>query len=256
MSSENIGDIMSEGRNRALKALAIFAGILVYLGMIVYSGIHNYSLMTAGVPPDLLIWAVVGVIALEITAVALPIALHWWTHSALQRFATFGFYFLDLALIFLNVVLDFALNAGNTTPAWMQYYLYYGVPATPVIAGVGWSILFLLDPSQRERGMVEGLRASTREALATRIALAARSADIDEMVEHAAQHMAFDIVQATLGAPVSRRVIPGTARSVPEPVLPETPEPAQAPFVSRPTSPQEPAITMTNGTHPNGKDHA
>lgn len=254
MSSENIGDIMSEGRNRALKALAIFAGILVYLGMIVYSGIHNYSLMTAGVPPDLLIWAVVGVIALEITAVALPIALHWWTHSALQRIATFGFYFLDLALIFLNVVLDFAINAGSTPPAWMQYYLFYGVPATPVIAGLGWSILFLLDPSQRERGMVEGLRASTREALATRIALAARSADIDEMVEHAAQHMAFDIVQATLGAPVSRRVIPGTARTVNEPTSPDFPEPAPVPFVPQP--PQEPVMTTPNGIHPNGKDHA
>lgn len=255
MSSENIGDIMSEGRNRALKALAIFAGILVYLGMIIYSGIHNYSLMTAGVPPDLLIWAVVGVIALEITAVALPIALHWWTHSALQRIATFGFYFLDLALIFLNVVLDFAINAGSTPPAWMQYYLFYGVPATPVIAGLGWSILFLLDPSQRERGMVEGLRASTREALATRIALAARSADIDEMVEHAAQHMAFDIVQATLGAPVSRRVIPGTARTVNESTSQELPEPAPAPFVP-PTTPQEPALVMLTGTRPNGKDHA
>jgi hypothetical protein len=70
MSSDNIGDIMSEGRSRALKALAIFAGILVYLGMIIYSGIHNYSLMTAGVTEDLLVWAIVGVIALEITAIA------------------------------------------------------------------------------------------------------------------------------------------------------------------------------------------
>ncbi|HNB54134.1 MAG TPA: hypothetical protein PK530_19450, partial [Anaerolineales bacterium] len=134
-------------------------------------------------------------------------------------------------------------------------YLFYGVPATPVIAGLGWSILFLLDPSQRERGMVEGLRASTREALATRIALAARRADIDEMVEHAAQHIAFDIVQATLGAPVSRRVIPATAKTINEPTAQDLPEPSPTPFVP-PTPPQEPALTTSTGTHPNGKDHA
>lgn len=203
--SESVGDVMSEGRNRALKTLAIGAGILVYLGMVVYSGVHNWRLMMAGVGQEMQIWAAMGVIGLELSAVFLPIALHWWTHAPLQRFAAFAFYALDLALIFLNVVLDYAVVAGSSDiPGWLQTYLFFVVPATPVIAGLGWSILFLLDPSQRERAMIETLRASTREALGVRIAQQAKSADIAETVDLAAANMARDIVAATLGTAVSR----------------------------------------------------
>lgn len=200
---ESVGDTMSEGNSRALRTLAIIAGISVYLGMILYSAVHNWRLLTTGIAPEMVIWAGLGVVALEISALALPIAIHWWTHDPLQRMAAFGFYALYLGLIFFNVVLDYAINTGGSIPGWMEMYLFYVVPATPLIAGIGWSVLFLLDPSQKERSMIEGLRAATRQALAGRVAEAARNADLSDQVEQAASIMAGDIIRATLGASVS-----------------------------------------------------
>lgn len=203
---DNIGGTMQEAKARAIKALAVFAGMLVYIGMIGYSAVHNWRLLTAGVAPDMILWAGVGVLAIEISALALPLALHYWTHAALQRFAAFAFYGLDLALIFLNVVLDYAIvGQAAPIPAWMQMYQFYALPATPVFAGLGWSLLFLLDPSQRERGMIETLRASTREVLAARIAEAAKSADVSESVELAAAQLARDVIGSTLGVSTSYR---------------------------------------------------
>ena len=135
---------MQDGSKKAWKSLAFMSGVLVYVGMLLYSGVHNYSLMTRGVAPDMLVWAVLGVVALEISAAALPIALHFWTHAPMHRIAAFAFYAVDLGLIFLNVILDFALTSGEAMPEWMGMYLFYGVPATPVLAGLGWSILLSL----------------------------------------------------------------------------------------------------------------
>ena len=200
----DVGDVMSEAKVRALKAVAITAGLLVYAGFIVYSGVHNFTLMTAGVPPDLLIWAIVGVIGLEITAAALPLALHFWCHAPLQRIAAFIFYFVDLAIILMNVILNFALTQGNAIPEWGQLWLFYGVPATPVIAGFGWTMLFLLDPSSRQREIMEQLKASTMETLGNRIVVAASQTDITSIVEAAAERVAYDVVSKSLGAPAKK----------------------------------------------------
>jgi hypothetical protein len=178
--------------------------------MIAYSAVHNWRLMITGVAPDMALWAGLGVLALELSALALPVALHWWTHSPLQRLAAFAFYGLDLGLIFLNVILDYAVNTGaGGLPDWLLSYKFYAMPATPVFAGLGWSVLFLLDPSQRERSMIETLRASTREVLAKRIALQARSADVGESVDQAAAVLARDIVTQTLGVSLGRNAPPG-----------------------------------------------
>lgn len=220
MTTSTVGDVMQEGRNRALKTLAIGAGIVVYIGMIGYSAVHNFRLMTAGVAEDMLIWAVLGVLSLEVTALALPIALHWWCHAPLQRFAALAFYGIDLALVFINVVLDFAVvSQAETLPGWMQIYAFYAVPATPIICGLGWSLLFLLDPSQRERATRETLAASTKEVLANRIAKAAQGAEVESMVQDAARAAAWQIVTETLGVTRSLpMVIPSQAREVePEP---------------------------------------
>ena len=203
--SESVGNIMKEGQTKALKTLAIVAGMFVYLGMIAYSAVHNWRLLTAGIDPDMVMWAALGVIALEITAVFLPIAIHFWTHAPLQRIAAFAFYVLDLGLIFFNVILSYSIGTGNLAamPAWLEMYLRFVVPATPLIVGALWSLLFLLDPSAKERGTIEALKASTRAALANRIANRAKAADISEAVDQAADIYAREIISGTLGIEVS-----------------------------------------------------
>lgn len=195
----NIGNIMTKGRDAAVKSIAIGAGIIVYLGMLAYSGVHNYSVMTRGIQGDMIIWALLGVMALEVSAAALPLALHYWCYADLHRIAAFAFYAVDITLIVGNVILDNAITAGETLPAWIKIYQFYGAPIVPIIAGLGWSVLFLLDPSQKERATSETLKAATREALSVRIAEAAKGADISEAVDKAAGEMARSIIMETLG---------------------------------------------------------
>ena len=195
----NIGNIMTKGRDAAVKSIAIGAGIVVYLGMLAYSGVHNYSVMTRGIQGDMVIWALLGVVALEVSAAALPLALHYWCYADLHRIAAFAFYAVDITLIVGNVILDNAITAGETLPAWIKIYQFYGAPIVPIIAGLGWSVLFLLDPSQKERATSETLKAATREALSVRIAEAAKGADISEAVDKAAGEMARSIIMETLG---------------------------------------------------------
>ena len=196
----SVGNELQAGKNKALKSLAQLAGLIVYAGMIAYSAVHNWRLLSAGIDSSMVLWAAVGVIALELTALALPIALHHWTFGAMHRIAAFAFYGLDLVLIFTNVILDDALvSQGGDLPGWLQIYKFYALPATPVIAGLGWSLLFLLDPSQRERALTETLAAATREALAIRIAEQAKAADIAQAVDDTAAGLARDIIGQTLG---------------------------------------------------------
>lgn len=202
MNGRTVGDVMTKAKGQALKSLAVFAGVLVYAAMLAYTGVHNYTLLTAGVPEDLLLWAIVGVVALEISAAALPVALHYWTHAPLQRFIALAFYLVDLGLLWLNVVMDFARVAGDAAglPGWAGLYLAYVAPATPLVAGLGWSLLWLTDPAQQERATLEALAASTRQVLAERVAEAAKGADVEALVQAAALGMARDVVSATLGS--------------------------------------------------------
>lgn len=224
--NETVGDIFSNAKNKALKTVAIVIGLLVYLGMIVYSGIHNYTLMTKGVPPDMLIWAMLGIIGLEATAIGLPIGLHWWMHSPLQRFAGIGFYIVDLLLVFVNVVLDFAINSGGTLPSWGTIWLEYVVPATPILVGVMYSILFMLDPSQIEHQLREQFMATVRVSQMNAVINAARNDEISKMVNESGQRNADLLTRAALGYTPARPQLNGNlnGKNGHTPALPPGPQ--------------------------------
>jgi len=197
----SVGDVMSRSRKAAAKGLAILLGVVVYAAMLAYTGVHNYSLMTLGVREDMLIWALLGVFTLEISGIAFPLALHFWTFETLQKWVTLLLYGLDLMLLVLNTVLDYSLTAGTATSQlpWLQQYFAFVVPATPVISGVSWTLIFLLDPAHKQRALTEELAASTREALARKIVEAARATEVNDVVAAAARQMTQEIVRGALG---------------------------------------------------------
>lgn len=201
--ADDIMDIMERDSARTYKRIALILGMVVYGAGLVYTGMHNWQLFSQGLDEQLRMWALVGVLGLEFNAVALPLALHWWMHSGLQRAFGLFFYALDLGLLMFNVVADFALRAGGPIPGWLDAYLFIA-PATPVIALVMWAVLWLLDPEQQERAMIEQLRSASRLSLAQRIGKAAAAADIDEMVQSAADEMARNVVGDVMGVQVGK----------------------------------------------------
>jgi hypothetical protein len=212
-----VGDLMSESRRRAFRALAIFVGLAVYAGMLVYAGVHNYSLFTRGLREDLVIFALLGLFTLELSAIGLPLAIHFWTAPGVHRIAALAFYFADLALLTGNAVLDFRLNAELALTEPMRIYLDFIAPATPLIVGLMWSMLFILDPANRIRDMEMELASAARSALATRIAEAAKAADVNAIVEEAARAMARDLVARAVGRPLPPPIRPAVNGAVPEP---------------------------------------
>jgi hypothetical protein len=205
-----VGDLMGESRRRAFRALAIFVGVAVYAGMLVYAGVHNYSLFVRGLREDLVVFALLGLFTLELSAAGLPLAIHFWTAPGVHRIAALAFYFVDLLLLAGNAVLDFRLNANLALTEPMRLYLDFVAPATPLLVGLMWSVLFILDPANRLRDLEMELAAAARSALATRIAEAARAADVNVIVEEAARAMARDLVARAVGRPV----LPAPGRSV------------------------------------------
>jgi hypothetical protein len=193
---------MGEARRRAFKALAVFVGIAVYAGMLAYAGVHNYSLFVRGLREDLVIFALLGLFTLELSAIGLPLAIHFWTSPGVHRIAALAFYFVDLALLAGNAVLDFRLNADLALTEPLRLYLDFIAPATPLVVGLMWSVLFILDPNNRIRDLEMELAASARTALATRIAEVAKAADVNAIVEEAAREMARELVARAVGRPL------------------------------------------------------
>ncbi len=194
-----VSSAMKENGRRALKGLAIVLSGIVYFAGLIYAGVRSYSLFARTVDPELLPLAVLGIIALEVSALALPLALHYWTAPGAQRLAALGFYILDLALIVANAVLDAAHHSGTLLPGFLNAYGVYAVPALPVVCMIGWALLWALDPASREHDMVLAVRAATHEALMAQIAKAAESVDISQAVEAAAGEAARALVGETLG---------------------------------------------------------
>lgn len=204
---KSVSQIASEMKVKALKAIAGLAGIIVYLAMIGYTLAHNFTLMTVGIPQDMFMWAVLGVAALEITAIALPIALHYWTHEPLQRIAALMFYVFDLGIVFINVVLDFAITAGESVPGWGQSWLFYVVPCVPIFAGVGWSILFMLDPSQKKLHRRELVREAISEAQDNQLLIAMQRDTANEAMRLAGQRESDMMLKAQTGYDPGKLII-------------------------------------------------
>lgn len=190
---------MKDNSRRALRGLAVTLSLIVYVAGLIYAGVRSYDLFAKTIPANLLMLALLGIVALELTALALPVAIHYWTAPGPQRMAALGFYMLDLFLIAANAVLDAAHNAGTLLPDFMAAYGTFGVPALPIVCMVGWAIVWALDPTSREHDMTAAVKAATFDAMLSQIVEESKSVDIADDVRSAAAERARAIVGETLG---------------------------------------------------------
>lgn len=198
MSQTTIKTALQEHGRGALRGFAVFLSLFVYGAALVYAGVRSFDLFARTLPPDMLALALLGIVALEVTALGLPLAVHFWTAPGQQRMIAYGFYGLDLLLIVGNSILDAAQNAGTILPGFMQWYGILAVPGLPVFCMIGWALIWLTDPTTREHDMRAAVRAATREALFGRIIEETAAADITEEVQEAARLQVREIVGETL----------------------------------------------------------
>jgi hypothetical protein len=159
----------------------------VYLAAVVYAEVHGLTMLQKGVVPDMRIWANMGMIAAGVSAILFPIALKVWAIEAKHRIAATIFYVLDFGFLIFNSFTDFNIQQINTMVPWAKAYVTYILPASPVVVGAMWAILFQLDPDVRQKILQLTLRAAMREKMARKVADAAKGQSVTQAVNEAAQ---------------------------------------------------------------------
>jgi hypothetical protein len=198
-----VGDLMKEGTRKAIAALVVLLLIVAYLGGLAYAEVHGLNMLRAGVAPDLLMWAYIGMVSLGVLAIALPLSLHYWAFDPTHRLATFICYGLDLALLGVNSFTDFNTNEGQQLVQWAQFYKDYIVPATPVIAMLMATVLLLLDPRVKALVMRQALRAAMMQQQANLIMKEANNQQVNATIRAAAAQEVESTLTELFGRPVT-----------------------------------------------------
>lgn len=231
--------IQSAGRNR-LKVSAIGIGIVAYIGAIAYSGVRSWDLMSRTLPTELLGFAVLGILVLELSALALPLALHYWTIDGWHRTSAYAFYVVDMILVAANAILDNAHFSGSILPGFMAWYSTWVVPAMPIMVGAGWAVLLALDPHIQRQDKLRAMQAKFEDSIHEQTLAELDTEEIRAIASAAARRGALEIA-GLARAPRIQAPQP-QPDTKPEP----TPAPARVVEVAPTTSPKAPSRNGVN----------
>lgn len=184
---QTVGDVLQQASGEGWKWLVIVASAAVYLTAIVYAEVHGLTMLQKGVAPDMRFWAGAGMVAAGVSAVLFPIALKVWTIEAKHRITATLFYIADFAFLAFNAFTDFNTNAGQALAPWAQTYVTYILPASPVIVGAMWAILWELDPAVKDKVFRLSLRMAMKQVLTRKVSEAAKGTQVSAAVNAAAQ---------------------------------------------------------------------
>jgi len=189
-----------KGRNTsALKTVAVWLAALTYAGAVMYGDIQFLQVMNKAFPNDGIMraLAMAGAVMTAVSALTLPIALHWWFAPGLQFLWGIGFWVLDILALGLNAILAYQIAMGSLDP--MMYTWQMLSPATPMLAVIGWGLVFLLDPSHKERAAIAEMQADQIETYAEQMRQAAKSDEVYQEILQAAKLQAREFAQSLHG---------------------------------------------------------
>lgn len=188
---------MKNGRNeKGLQLLAVGLAALTYAGAVVYGDIMFLQVISKAFPQSGLMQALAyaGAITTAVSALCLPIAMHWWFHPGLQFIWGVIFWLLDIAALGLNSMLAYQLAMGGLDSSLSVWAVLS--PATPLLAVIGWGLAFLFDPSHQERQARAEMRADQIETYAEEMKKAAQSPEVKQIILEAAVNDARDFAHS------------------------------------------------------------
>ena len=158
--SNNLFDVdnpLEQDANKTTRGVVVGLGVVAYLIVLLFTAAHSWNLILSAVS-DSAVWvAAIGVIALELNAIALPLAIHYWTRTPGHRWAAIVFYAIDIFLLYANSLLDARLISNGTIPPWGNFYLVNFAQVSPLFTLAVWAILFSLDPASRAKEQIQRL---------------------------------------------------------------------------------------------------
>ena len=141
---------MNQRNIEAGKRLGIVLSILVYLAVIIYAEFHFYSLVTQFVPDSFVIVGIVAVAASGITAIGLPLALHYWFRSGMQLVFGLVFYGIHFLIAVANLILNSNLTShGQIPPFITDIYAVYVLPGYIAFYARAWSVIWFVDEDSK-----------------------------------------------------------------------------------------------------------
>ena len=188
------------------KTVAIWLGGAVYVGVVLLFLAFYQNLMADQFTGFLQIIARVGAVLVALNALALPVALHFWTTTKGHRIAAVIFYTGDIILMALNVLAASSANSANA-PEWLVSYSTYA-PASVVFTLLGWAILYMTDPGQQALVSMSESMTKAQVSIVNRVTEYINS---DEGTEKIVEPFAAKLA----GKVFNERTLIGSARSLP-----------------------------------------
>lgn len=150
---EKLKEVREHGNNTLIKT----AILLIYWGAILFAEIMFIQIMASVFPTGLLrTFAIAGAVANGLTACIMPFAKdHYFSPGAMHNVGL-GLWFLDVVVLFLNVLLAFETQQGITTGGMFSWWYDFS-PASPLMAIITWGVLMVLSP-EHEAHQKEMLR--------------------------------------------------------------------------------------------------
>lgn len=193
---------MNERKAKGIRFIAIGLAALTYALAVVYGDVMFLSVVSHAFPTGFLAGlAVAGAVATALSALVLPIALHFWFSPGTQFYVGIGYWIADVLVLALNSILAYAIATGSTD-SWLMVWREIS-PATPLLAVLGWGLVFLFDQSHQLRHAQLGLEADQAEAYAERLAAAARSEVVTGVINAGAQDAALQFARQLTGVQVT-----------------------------------------------------
>ncbi len=168
----NVKGIQNMRRIDGYKAMASVISLIVYLAVIVYMEYHFLNLITQFLGNGMQIVGYIVVAASGLTAIALPMGLHYWFRTGTQETVAYVFYGVHFLIMFLNLVLDSnATKYGAETNEFQGFLEFYGVWVLPgyiAFYALAWSILWFADDGSKAIDMKRNAAATEAEAALNR----------------------------------------------------------------------------------------
>jgi len=197
---------------KALRLIAQVLAWLTYAGAVMYGDIMFITVMHNAFPVGIMgTLATAGAIMTAVSAITLPLALHYWFAPGLQFVWGIIFWLLDVVALSLNAMLAYAVATGILDSTLTQWQVIS--PATPLLAVVGWGLVFLLDPENKLRHAQAELEADLIDIHATQLRQAAKGQTVADTITTGAQAAAADTAAKLTGH---------LASSAAPPILPAT----------------------------------
>lgn len=189
---------MRSRNEKALKYLAVIISALVYIGAIVYGDVMFIGTVQVAFPSGFLgAVATAGAVVVGVSAIILPLAIHFWFSPGLQFVWGIVFWVLDILALSMNAILAHAL-ATHLQDAWINQWANLS-PATPMLVILGWGIAYLFDPSHKLRHAQLELEADQIDAYTQQLKQAALSGTVAQEIDAGARAAAAATVSHLVG---------------------------------------------------------